>query len=629
MATQTWQPGKLYQPGALVRPLTAPSVVQSAPTNGDFESGNSGWTLGSGFTIDEFGAGASFDGTFSLQFDDTTGTGPPTVSTNDNVVPISPGQITTAQCQVQQGASSSGQAGAGLLLNYYDSGMTLLLQVLGTVIDSGSGGEWKTATVTGAAPAGAATMELGIYAFRVSGSHPLYVDTVSWDYAYTNAPDGLIFKAVQANAGFSGSAEPSWPSTVGLQVVDNEVTWEAVLTSRVVYETHPIFKSASSEPTWPTSVGGTVLDGSIIWEAVSRRITDAKCPQSKVVAIAASKVFAADGDIIAFSATVNPLDWSTPNDAGYLPFGLNTYGDAPVAVLGLYRSNLVAFNNKAFQMWQVDQDPANMAFLDALPIGSTEPRAATPQANDLLFLNPVGVRNVSIAGASTNLQAGGVGQPVDTLVKAEIKAGTYTPIALLYPAAGQTWYIFGPQAFVLTINKTRSASWSRYVFPEAITDYTLDGNDLLLRTASHHVWRVSEDALEDDMYSEPDPVFFTVTGGQGLGVGSSTYTGAAQADVLGLGFGAISADTTGLSVLQLYTFGNPSPASSITMTATGDPGASAFTSISFTDKNSVVRTFTAASATTNVPFDGNREWVWTVSADLFADGGTYLVTVIL
>lgn len=627
MATQTWQPGKLYQPGALVRPLTTPPVVQSAPDNADFEAGDDGWTLGSGFTIDEFGAGTSFDGTFSLQFDETTPTTPNT-TVNENVVPVTPGQTTTAQCQVQQGASSSGQAGAGLLLNYYDDAMMLLSQVLGTVVDSGSSGEWRTATVTGNAPPGAAFLELGIYAFRLSGSDPLYVDTVSWDYTYTNSPDGLIFKAVQTNSGFSGSVEPAWPATVGLQVVDNQVTWEAVLTSRVVYETHPIFKSDDTEPTWPTSIGGTVLDGTIIWEAVSRRITDAKCPQSKVVAIAASKIFAADDDIIAFSATVNPLDWSTPNDAGYLPFGLNTYGDSPVAVLGLYRSNLVAFNNKAFQMWQVDQDPANMAFLDALPIGSTEPRAATPQANDLLFLNPVGVRNVSIAGASTNLQAGGVGQPIDALVKAEIKAGTYTPIALLYPAAGQTWYIFGPQAFVLTINKTRSASWSRYVFPEAITDYTLRGNDLLLRTAGDHVWLVSEDALADDMYSVPDPVFFTLTAGQGLGVGSSTYTGAGDAGILGLGFGGVSADTTGLPVAQFYTFGNPSPASSLTLTALGDPGADAFTSISFTDKNSILRTFDPADSTTNVPFDGNREWVWTVSAELFAQGDTYLVTVV-
>jgi hypothetical protein len=207
-------------------------------------------------------------------------------------------------------------------------------------------------------------------------------------------------------------------------------------------------------------------------------VTDERCPNSKVVAIAASKIFAGDGDIIPYCATVDPLDWSTPDDAGYLPFGLQTHGANPVSAMGLYRGNLVAFNSAGFQMWQVDQDPANMALLDAAPIGSTDARAIKPLQNDLVFLNPVGVRNISIAGASTNLQAGSTGEPVDALVGPKIRSGEYDPISAFIPAYGQYWVIFGPEAFVLTLNEGKGGKWSRYVFPEAITDTTLLNNEI-------------------------------------------------------------------------------------------------------------------------------------------------------
>src|SRR5690606_3282256 len=114
--------------------------------------------------------------------------------------------------------------------------------------------------------------------------------------------------------------------------------------------------------------------------------------QTCALPIAASKVFCADDDIVRYSATVNPLDWSSSDDAGYLPTGLQNYGANPVEAMGLYRGNLVVFNAEAFQLWQVDEDPASMALLDALPMGSTQHHAMAPVSNDLFFLASQGVR---------------------------------------------------------------------------------------------------------------------------------------------------------------------------------------------------------------------------------------------
>src|SRR5690606_11694723 len=126
-------------------------------------------------------------------------------------------------------------------------------------------------------------------------------------------------------------------------------------------------------------------------------------------------------------------------------------------------------------------------------------KSVQPVSNDLVFLTEQGIRNIGIAGASTNLQAGDFGKQVDPLAKALIESDVI-PRGLYVPSLGQYWIIFGDEALVLTMNGGKDdMSWSRYTFPEAITDWTVLGDDLYLRTENNKVWRVSADALQDDM----------------------------------------------------------------------------------------------------------------------------------
>jgi hypothetical protein len=514
-----WQPLTTYSPGAQVTRATVPPVEVPPPVNGDFEAGAVDWTIESAgaspntWVIQTHAGGDAFDGikVATLQ---KTKYGPGTGKTykrlyNAAPVPARVGQTITAWCMVQQGGASAGEAGAYVQLEWLDASLASLRIDNGNAITSGSDGKYKRSEVTATAPAGTMYVRLGAAGYQ-NVSARLSVDKFQWDYSFRTPFTSFVYTAVQAADGVSAATEPNWPSDPDTQVNDGTVIWQAVYGSSVEWEAFPIFKTGLTEPVWPTQVGSAVIDGSIVWTAASRRITDSRCPNSKVVAIAASKIFAANDDIIAYSATVNPLDWTTVDDAGYLPFGLQTHGSNPVSAMGLYRGNLVAFNSAGFQMWQVDQDPANMALLDAAPIGSTEARGIKPLQNDLIFLNAVGVRNISIAGASTNLQAGSTGEPVDELVQPELRYGSYDPISAFYPAYGQYWCIFGPTVFVLTLNEGKNGKWSRYVFPEAITDVTLLDNDLYVRTATHKVWRVTEDYLVDDYYMGTGIEFYGV-----------------------------------------------------------------------------------------------------------------------
>ena len=443
MSTPRWEPGKLYAPGALVVPRTAAPAGPVSIPNPGFDTDASGWTLVNdpGTTL-VWSASGGYRSPGCVVFNE-----PSTLDRDGSItlassVPVSAGQ----QVSVSAYGKMTGSAGTSfqVAIIWYSSGDTFLSTAFGTQITIKSGGTgWRTSTATAAAPAGAVAMRVAAFLNGANNS-TITIDDFSWTYQSANTA-GLQYKAVQSAAGYSDTTEPVWPTTLGVTVVDNEVTWEAVSISRVVWEARPLLQSDGTEPDWPTVVGDHVLDGSISWEVVARRVEDENCPESRVTAIAASKVFKADKDIVRFSATANPFDWTTPDDAGYLPTGLQQANANDMLVLQPYRGCLTAFNASSFQNWQVDPDPAAMALLDQMDgVGSVWNKAACAVGNELFYLSQLGVRSVGIATASTNLQAGDVGSHIDPLVQAalaNIGAGV-VPISTYYPSAGQYWLAF-------------------------------------------------------------------------------------------------------------------------------------------------------------------------------------------
>ncbi|MGO1069317.1 hypothetical protein [Lysobacter sp. CA199] len=504
MAVPIWQPGHLYQPGDLVRRATGGARVPIPIANADFEDGATKWTVG----VFVVSSTDKFQGAKSLEF--PAGPFGTHVFEHEDYVPCAPGTSVTASCMVQQGASSNGKVGGNVDIWFYDAAHNRIGGANGNNVNSGSGGSWQRSSVTTNAPAGTAFVRIAGHATRAGENKPLWIDSFAWNLTDSDPNNALIYRAVQPRSGFSGSSEPNWPNVLGVRVDDNEVIWEAIGTSRITWRANPILKSGGVEPVWSLVIGGEVVDGTVSWKATSQRVEDPKCPNSKILQIAASKIFAADGDIIKHSATVNPLDWSSERDAGYLAFGLQTYGAGnPAQALGLYRSNLVAFNAISFQMWQVDEDPSNNTLLDALPIGSTEHKALAPAANDLFFLSSKGVRTVGNSGNAQSLATADAGMPIDDLTKPAIAAARASgkrPISTYFPAAGQYWLAFpgyvegggnGTTVFVYTITRVGAVgAWSRYVFPFLVDRFATMGDFLYIRSGDDFL-RVDEDAIDD------------------------------------------------------------------------------------------------------------------------------------
>ncbi|MDE2098512.1 MAG: hypothetical protein KGL39_14760 [Patescibacteria group bacterium] len=536
MGTPTWQPGTQYAPGALVVPKSNNIVVQDEPYNNSFESGLTQWAVSGEHCTNAAAQAAAvastaeaYDGSQSATASPLAGDGTGPSSSNGNPVafvlftnnykaPVTPGKVINFSIRAWHlfvpDTTQTYPYSAGARIAWYDSTSTLLGYSYATSVSAGSASpstypgmfafqdsHWVTISGQGVAPKNAAYASLvGVIATTSYATQADYLDLATWDYTSQGYPSGLTYEATQATTATSGATEPTWPLTVGGTVVDGGVTWTAGYMSSVTWTASSILASGATQPAWPAVLGGVVLDNSIEWTATDGRITDKNCPQSKVVAIAAGKVFAADNDIIRFCATASPQDWSASQDAGYIPFGLQTYGNESCAALALYRSNLVAFNSLGYQMWQVDPDPTNIAILDAEPVGCTYSKSPQPVNNDLVFLSPVGIRNIGTAGASGNLQAGQFGKQVDPIViglMKQLAANGWEARGLFNPGTGQYWLLFGYDAIVLSMNGASTMSWSHYEFPEVITDWTVDDGVLYLR-AGDLVWKLDPTVLVDD-----------------------------------------------------------------------------------------------------------------------------------
>lgn len=510
--TAEWQGGKTYTPGDIVQPTSTAAPVTEQPTNPSFDTGDlTGWS-----TTDPakwaIHSGGAYSGTYSV----VASGGGTTDLLSDTHLSARAGVVLSATVHIALTNVGVDDLGALIGINWYDATDTQIgTTVKGSVI-YGKGGFWTQSQVSAAAPDGAVYARLVLVADTGTHGGSIDFDAIAVTSHFPGAPPGLVYKATQTAPGKSGATEPSWPGTIGVPVTDNQVTWEGVIATRIVWKAVPLLQSGATEPVWPQATGATVHDGTIDWTASTARITDANCPQSKIVQIAAGKVYVGDNDIVRYSATVNPKDFTSVDDAGFLPFGMNSYGSNPVAAMDIYRSNLVPFNAEGFQMWQVDTDPANSTLLDAMPIACNYRRATSPVANDLLFLTSEGVRSIGIAGASTNLQAGDVGMPVDDLVLPYLQAlvSDDDPLATYLSSLGQYWLAF-PKAgtpvttevFVYTINRVGQAGkWSRYLFPFPIDNFATQDKTLLIRSGNDVL--AYDSAALSDYAGDPRAVTF-------------------------------------------------------------------------------------------------------------------------
>lgn len=231
-------------------------------------------------------------------------------------------------------------------------------------------------------------------------------------------------------------------------------------------------------------------------------IADANCPDTKAVIKLASKIFAVGagiGDVVRYCKTGAPRDWSTANDAGFLPTGLNSRGDRSTNALGTYQKKLVALSKDGAQVWLVDPDPTLMKLDDTVEnVGTSFPRTVANVAGDLHFLSDYGFRSITTLQLTSNLADVDVGSPIDTLVRPETKVPGVAPKSFYFYGTGQYICAIGNRLFVYSISRTaKIAAWSQYFLPASVDAFAELGQELYIRSGDV-VYKLDPAASTDD-----------------------------------------------------------------------------------------------------------------------------------
>lgn len=225
-------------------------------------------------------------------------------------------------------------------------------------------------------------------------------------------------------------------------------------------------------------------------------IADVNCPNSAAVVKKASKIFALGSEVVRFSKTNDPRDWTAASNAGFLGVGVQQSGSVNPTALGEYGANLVCFFNDSAQVWEVDPDPANMKFVQRVDVGCPYPFGAANMAGDVFFASYDGVRSITTQATTGSLIDVDVGSPIDSALK-PLLTPSASVRSFYFRGGGQFWTMVGSTAYVYSFSRTSKISaWSRYTFPFSITDVTEQDGDLYFR-AGNTVYRFNEAQYDD------------------------------------------------------------------------------------------------------------------------------------
>ena len=259
------------------------------------------------------------------------------------------------------------------------------------------------------------------------------------------------------------------------------------------------------------------LDG-----AIPSKIADGNCPNTKGVVKMENKIWAISGDVVRFSSTGNPRDWTAGSDAGFLAVGLKQKGSDNALALGQYKErNLVVFFADGSQLWAVDPDPANHSFTQSLPgVHTRYHRSIALLFQDMYMLTDFGFRSISesvLTGSQAEID---IGSPIDSVIQKVLpQTPAVNPKATFNPALGQYICAIKKSIYAFTISKSaKITAWSDHQLPFEIDDWTILDSEVYLRSGDN-IYRMTEDVYQDayetgktiSAYADGSGGFTTVT----------------------------------------------------------------------------------------------------------------------
>ena len=224
-------------------------------------------------------------------------------------------------------------------------------------------------------------------------------------------------------------------------------------------------------------------------------VLDANCPQTESITVAASRVYAINDETVRYCAAGAARDWTTADDAGFLPTGIQQNTTIGCTAVGTFEDALTVFFPDSAQIWDVAVDPTGNAIRKRIyGVGTTHPYSLASWASDLAFLSPFGFRSMTVAANTDRIDDTDVGVAVDSLVIPDVTIADSLPdnnkndvFSAWIPQLGQYWTVFdnGATSKVWAYTYSRSSKigcWSEYTLPVRVKALTTLLGRVYLRT---------------------------------------------------------------------------------------------------------------------------------------------------
>lgn len=186
------------------------------------------------------------------------------------------------------------------------------------------------------------------------------------------------------------------------------------------------------------------------------------------VVTAATKVFASEFGLnrVWFSATDDPRDWTSLDDAGFLPTSTHLDGDQPINGLLGYRGQMLVMATRAIQVWNVDPDPERMSLASNIGGSGCEfPRSIANVGGDVFLFATGQFRSVSAVITTGQPKDTDIGARIRPLTQA-IRQGNGEIVAAWWPEL-QAYVAFnGATAYCFTYSPdTGVTAWTTWALP--------------------------------------------------------------------------------------------------------------------------------------------------------------------
>lgn len=203
---------------------------------------------------------------------------------------------------------------------------------------------------------------------------------------------------------------------------------------------------------------------------------------------AKSKVYTTSQSLLHFSGIGDPLEANElAKEAGFVDLSTNAEGSERLTAIANYQRNLAIFSERTVQIWFVDVQASGNQQLQVLNnTGAIAPLSVQEIGDsDVFYLSESGIRSLRARDSSNAAFATDVGNPIDTLVLADINADRLTvreSRAVLEPRDGRYILAVGSKCYVFSyFPASRVSAWSIYEPGFAVKDWAIIDRRLYCR----------------------------------------------------------------------------------------------------------------------------------------------------